>query len=123
MGGVAAWAVVGLLASACAVDQHRPYFHDDEKDTPAFSAARIGDKFDDDSVADFLEPEEREAVRRSGMTGIRVEDAAALDEVAKAPEPPKGPIASALDKVGKVGVSLLGVCVTIGMAIAPFLLF
>ena len=121
MGRVAGLAAVATLVAACAMDQHRPYFHDEDKDTPEFSAARLGDPIDEDSVADFLKPDERNAVRRSGMTGIRVDEPKAeLDEPAK---PPQGPVAHALDTAGKVGVSLLGVGLTIGAAVAPFLLF
>jgi hypothetical protein len=121
MGRVAGLAAVVTLVAACAMDQNRPFFHDEDKDTPEFSAARLGDPMDEDSVADFLRPDERNAVRRSGMTGIRVDEPKAeLDEPAK---PPQGAVAHALDTTGKVGVSLLGVGLTIGAAVAPFLLF
>jgi hypothetical protein len=111
-----------LLVAACGIDQHRPFFHGDDDETPEFSAARLGDPFDADSVTDFLAPEEREAVMRSGMTGLRLHDA--NDSGAARPEPePKSRIGRALDTAGKVGVSLLGVGVTLGAAAAPFLMF
>jgi len=114
---------VALLAAVVAVGgcgpaSHRPPFHDDADDMPEFSAARLGDPFDDDSVGDMLSPEEREAVRQSGMTGVRV-DPKPLAPDAK-PAAPQGPIAHALDVLGNITVAVLGVAVTVGMAIAPF---
>jgi hypothetical protein len=116
-----AWAAA-LLAAAigtagCGPATHRAPLHDDADDTPEFSAAHLGDPFDDDSVGDMLNPAEREAVRQSGMTGVRV-DPKPLTDAPKAP--PQGPIAHALDVLGNITVAVLGVAVTIGMAIAPF---
>ncbi len=116
------WAAVAIavLVGGCAADRHRPSFHDDAEDIPAFSASHLGDPPDNDSVADLLLPEEREAVLRSGMTGVRVDPAGAVSHL---DDPPKTGISGALDKVGKVFVSLLGVALTVGAAVAPFLLF
>ncbi len=118
---------VALIAGACGLeDKHRPAFHDDSKDNPEFSKIRLGDGFDDDSASDLLTPEEREAVKRSGMTGVHVADENdPLDDEARkleTPEPPKGPVARALDNAGKVGVALLSVGVTLGALVAPFFL-
>jgi hypothetical protein len=118
---------VVFLALACGIDSHRPGFHDDSEDLPAFSAARLGDPFGEGSALDFLEPEEREAVERSGMTGLnfRDDDPAAGSEA----EPPDGADPDRrqdegmLDKASKVGVALLSVGISLGAAAAPFFLF
>jgi hypothetical protein len=116
---VAAAVAAGVLLAGCGAEQHRPGFHDPAHETPEFSAARLGEP-EEGSVVDFLEPEEREAVRRSGMTGMDLEPRAAVK--LKEPPVPKTGFARAADTVGKVGVALLGVALTIGAAIAPFFL-
>ena len=121
--------LVGLLGvtvvAGCGMeDKHRPFFHDPNAEAPELSAARLGDGFDDDSAADFLRPEEREAVRRAGITDIHLSEAED-GSAPRIPEPatPKGPIGRAFDTAGKIGVALLGVGLTLGAAVAPFLLF
>ena len=115
---------VALLVAACGLeDKHRPAFHDDSKDIPEFSKARLGDGFDDDSASDFLTAEERQAIKRSGMTGVHVadeDDLANDEEDQQQPDAEKSPTAHALDKAGKVGVALLSVGVTLGALVAPF---
>ena len=122
-GRAAGVAAIVIVVAACGVDQHRPYFHDDAADTPEFSATRLGDPPEEDSVAKFLNDDEREAVRRSGMTGIRVDDPKTALDAVPSEDPPKGPVGSAMDKAGKVGVSVLGVGLSLAAAAAPFLLF
>jgi len=130
--GQLGWWGVGLLAAAtvyvggCAAqDQHRPFFHDDDKDMQEFSGARLGDSWEDDSVADFLRPEERAALRESGTAALRADDLDEPDSEASeaVPDESKGGITGALDKAGKVAVSALGVGISIGMVVAPYFLF
>jgi hypothetical protein len=125
------WAA-GLVAAlvfvgACGLeDHHRPSFHDEKNETPEFSDTHLDDPFEKSSAADFLSPTERDAVRRSGMTGFGLEDdpdAAELDEATADPPPAHGTAARAADKAGKVGVALLSVGVTLGALVAPFFLF
>jgi len=127
-GVVVGVAVTVYLGGCAAQDQHRPFFHDDEKDIPEFSHSRLGDSWEDDSVAEFLRPEERAALRRSGTSGLRADDLDQPEEEADAddalPEEPQGgPVSRALDKAGKVAVSALGVGISVGMIVAPYFLF
>ncbi len=105
--------VVGLLlgvAVACGLDGRRASHPDDGE--PEFSAERL-DIAKQDSVLDLLEPEEREAVARSGISGARPEHVAAAGEETE----------TKADTAGKVGLSLLTVALSVGAAVAPFLLF
>src|SRR5437867_1802013 len=62
-------AVVVLVGGACSLEKERA------KDDAAFSAEHLGDLDEDDSIADLLSPEQREAVERSGMkTGPQLAD-------------------------------------------------
>jgi hypothetical protein len=79
---------------------------------PPGDAARSEYSAEDDSILDLLEPEEREAVERAGVTGARPQQAAPAQDGE-----------SAADTAGKVGLSVLSVAITIGAAVAPFLLF
>jgi hypothetical protein len=124
---VLAVVAVGLGAGCAVQDDRRPWFHDPDKDMPEFSASRLGDSWEEDSVASFLRPEEREALRRSGTAGLRASD---LDEPAERPaddellanESDDG-MGRAFDKAGKMAVTALGVGVTVGMVVAPYFLF
>ena len=82
-------------------------------DAPAFSADELGDPTEEGSILQLLEPEEREALARSQMTGMR-------PEPEQKPEPPKEGLG---DKIGKVGLSVATVAVSIGAVVAPFFLF
>jgi hypothetical protein len=119
--------VAGFLAVSCAQQQQtRPYFHDETKDLPVFSAARLGDPWGEDSPIDFLEPEQQEAVERAGLSGwgfdgetdLPAAERAALEHASE----PQGAFGRFADKVAKVSVVLLGVGVTLGMLVAPFFL-
>ena len=112
---------VALLGGCAAQQDHeRPIFHDSSKDSPAFSHSHLDDDFEKDTVADFLLPEEREAVKRSGMTGSELAgDPAPGDGGFVGPEQPKSAVGRVLDEVGKVGVVVLQVAVMLGMMVAP----
>jgi len=127
--GVAALVVAGLAAVGCG-QQHssRPYFHDESSDRQAFSAARLGEPWEEDSPIDFLDDEQRQAVQQAGLSGwhfeddeageLSLSDQKAIEEASQ----PQGAFARAADKAAKVGVVLLGVGVTLGMLVAPFFL-
>ena len=108
-----AWvAVVGavVLAAACGMSQHAAK----KDEPPEFSAERLGDLSEQDSVLDLLDPEEREAMQRTGMSGAR-----------PAHEGVPGPAKeeSALDKAGKATFSILTVAISAAAVAAPFFLF
>jgi hypothetical protein len=125
--------VLGALAlAACGYeDRHRAFFHDDSKDRPEFSAVHLGDGFEDDSAADFLNPTEKEAVEKSRVSDSKLEMEPGPDGSLRL-VPAKEPAAAArepqqeegfLDRAGKVSVSVLGVGLSLAAAAAPFLLF
>ena len=103
LAGVAVVAFIAL--PACGLDHKKPAPEDDSD----FSADRL-DMPDDDMVFEALQPEEKDAVERSGMSGVRPPDGAPAEETKS-------------DKAGKVGLSVLSVAMTIGAAVAPFFLF
>jgi hypothetical protein len=100
--------VIALLLSACAAERPHPADPDDDA---TFSADRL-DFGDEGPVLDMLDPDERDAAKRSGISGSHATE----DGSPEAPE-------SKSETVGKVGFSVLTVAVSIGAAVAPFLLF
>jgi len=111
------WVVTGvmlLLCAGCAAERAHP----DDPEAPPISADQLGDAFEDDATADFLEPQEREALHRVQTPHV----AEAGDDPKPAPAPPQGRVARALDDVGKLGVALLSVGITVGAFIAPLFL-
>lgn len=118
--------VVGLVVGCGAMDTHRPLFHEEDDDLPAFSAARLGDRFDEDSAADFLDPSEREALKRSQMGQRPSREERLADRQSKLDDPQRPPqsgFGHALDEAGKASLSLFGVGLTLAAAAAPYLLF
>jgi hypothetical protein len=95
---------------ACGLDGQRAGRPKDPE--PEFSAERL-DLAEQDSILDVLEPEEREAVDRTGISGARPE------HVAK----PGDETDSKADTAGKVSLSVLSVALSVGAAVAPFFLF
>jgi hypothetical protein len=115
--------VVGGWLGACGMDQkHKPFFHQDDEDGPAYSS-KLGDPLDEDSVAALLTPDEREAVERSGM---KVRHESDQDESSDPSSRPKGYADSedsTADKAGKLSMALLTVGITLGAMAAPFFMF
>jgi hypothetical protein len=101
--------VVLTTTLACGVDARRAGHQGDEQSE--FSADRL-ELNDRDAILDLLEPEEREALTRSQMSGVRAENG-----------DPVVPAETKADKAGKVGLSVLTVALAVGAAAAPFLLF
>jgi hypothetical protein len=110
-GWVAAVSVAALLAGSGLLGERTVRAADD--DAPAFSADDLGDMKEDGSILDMLEPEEREALTRSQMTGLP-------EDVPKPAAPEKEGFG---DKVGKLGLSIASVAVAVGAVVAPFFLF
>jgi hypothetical protein len=99
--------MIALLLSACAVDRPHPADPDDA----TLSAERL-DFGDEGPVLDMLDPGERDAAERSGISGSHATE----DGTPEQPE-------SKSETAGKVGLSVLSVAVSVGAAVAPFLLF
>jgi hypothetical protein len=113
-------AVVALgLAAACGAARESPW-HDPKKESPELSAVRLNDPWAEGSAADFLGPQEREAVSQSGASWTDEEVRMAMQENAK-PEP-QSAMQKAADHAGKVGVTLMGVGITVAAVVAPFFL-
>jgi hypothetical protein len=119
VGWVAGLVVFGLVGGASVFGEQR----EDDEALPEFSAERLGDLEEHDSILDMLEPEEREAVERSGMS--------LGSEPGASPEGTQGPFGpetrqqqgrseGTLDKIGKIGVSVLGVALSLAAVAAPF---
>jgi hypothetical protein len=102
-----------LALGACGIGWAEPASDPDESDT--VTATDLGDLDDSGSILDALEPHERDAFAQSGMSGAREPAAehAAVDEAPK----------SLTDKIGDAAMSVLVVAVSIGAAVAPYLLF
>jgi hypothetical protein len=111
-GWVAAVSIAALLAGSGLLGE-RSVRAADDADAPAFSADDLGDMKDDNSILDMLEPEEREALTRSQMTGLP-EDA---------PKPVAPEKEGFGDKLGKLSLSIASVAVAVGAVVAPFFLF
>jgi hypothetical protein len=107
MAGVA---TVVLAAGACGLERRHA---DDQEVLPEVSAERLGDLSAQDSILDLLDPDEREAVERTGLSGARPEHVAA---------PPRAR-EGALDKAGGAGLSVLVVAISAAAVAAPFFLF
>ena len=104
--------VLGLAltaAVACGLDGRRAGHQDDGE--PEFSADRLALN-DHDAIFDLLEPEEREALARSQMSGTGDGRGVSSDTSD-----------SRADKVGKVGLSVLSVALSAAAVAAPFFLF
>ena len=103
---------MGLVVAivACGLDRQQAGRPKDPE--PEFSAERL-DFPEQDSILDLLEPEEREAVARSGISGARPEHVATPADEGE----------SKADTAGKVSLSVLSVALSVGAAVAPFFLF
>jgi len=82
----------------------------------------LKDPFDDTTVMKLLDTDEQDAVMRSGMS-FPEDDEKDAKLTKAAAEPPKTGFARVMDDAGKATVSVLGVGMTVGMAVAPFFLF
>jgi len=94
----------------------------ERQEDPEFASSHLHDPFGEESVMDLLAPDERDAVRRSGMTFDEPAHDPSITATA-AERPPQGRVARAMDTAGKATVTALGVGMSVGMAVAPFFLF
>ena len=109
-------AMVALLVSCAVPDKHRAYFHDDTKYPDAFSATHLGQDFDERSVTDLLSPGEREALQKTDWQ-LSSDRADAADFASLGAEPSTG------DKVAGTTMTVVGMAITVGAMVAPYLLF
>ena len=114
-----------LLAAACGTEKSRVKEPDD-----GFTAARLDGRYDDDDrIVKMLSPEQRDALDRAGMMRhSAVDDAAGDGELAEgdevaADEEGEDAEHTTGEKVTGTMMSLLAVGVTLGMMVAPYLLF
>ena len=106
-GPMAGLALAGLLlVGACGAERRHAAHSDD--DAGDFSADRLDDLDEEGAMTDLLDPQERDATERSEFPG----DAR-----------PGADKQNAGDTAGKVGLSVLTVALSLGAAVAPFLLF
>lgn len=112
--------VVGALVGGCGMqDKHRAYFHDEESSRPEFAATHLGQNFDERSVTDFLSPEERQAL---AMTDWGPRGAFDTGRVSGEPPPPDADQSTG-DKIAGTTMTLLGLGITLGAMVAPYLLY
>lgn len=115
-GGVAGLAAAAVVAGVLGFGSARGGEIDED---PIFSQGPFDEREDSDLLWGALSEDEREALRRSGMSGV---DEPALPEEGGGsgfdPEPE-----TTSEKAGKIGMSILLVAVTVGAAVAPYLLF
>jgi hypothetical protein len=115
--------VIAFAVSACSMfGQHATDGTEDQAE------AEAEDLFaPHQSVMDLLDPEEREAVERSGMSGPIMDRKGTATET----EGPFGPERRGFDrepetkseKAGKLGISVLSVALSAAAVAAPFFLF
>ncbi len=131
------WAVVTVAVASlvgCALeDSHRPVFHDESKDNPELSAGRIGEPWEQSDISQFLNPQERAALARSGAHDLTLSPEESADGTvrwvvqrpteAEADTAPVKEDEGMLDKAGRVGVVVFGVGLSVAAAVAPYLLF
>ena len=113
----------GLVTAACGLGQHHAVASRDEDDPPAISADMLGEPDTGDTAWDSLSPEERTAVERSDMPRSFLDDAAPGKTPPDTPSEPRGRMARLFDTIGKVGVAVVSVGLTLAAVVAPFFLF
>jgi hypothetical protein len=110
---VGGWVAAGVLIAGLLVPSSGTRGARAEEDSPVWSADDLGEPDEHGSILEMLEPEEREALARSQMTGMR-------PEAQKPAAPEKEGLA---DTIGKVGVSIASVALSVAAVVAPFFLF
>jgi len=110
-GWVAGVLVAGLLVCACVVAERSALAADD--DPPEVSAEALDTLDEEGSILEMLDPKEREALDRSQITGMRPEHQKPAAEKSE----------GFGDTVGKVGVSIASVALSVAAVVAPFFLF
>jgi hypothetical protein len=113
----------GLVTAACGLGQHHAVASRDEDDPPAISADMLGEPDLGDPAWDTLSPEERSAVERSDMPRPFFDDAPSGKAPPDTPSDQRGRMARLLDTIGKVGVAVVSVGLSLAAVVAPFFLF
>ena len=96
--------VAGLLLLGSCAAERKGAAHPADDDPVEISADRLDDLDEEGAMADLLDPEEREAMARSGFSEV-------------------GEKRNAEETAGGVGLSVLTVALSVGAVVAPFFLF
>jgi hypothetical protein len=111
--------VVGAVAivaiGACGPTAHQPSWMDSDEDAPEFSAAALGDPVDEEGDI-LLTPAERDALARAQDSRANVGDGTPVGQAEQSDTTHEG----WGDRVGKFGLALVMVGMTVGAAVAPF---
>ena len=102
-----------FVAGACGLNE--PHHPPAAKNPDAITADDLDDIEGPTSILDSLGPAERDAYSKSGMTGAR--EPAPPEEEIDEPQKTRG------ERIGDAFMSVLVVVVSIGAAVAPYLLF
>ena len=120
---VAVFIAAGIITAACGLGHHQAPPPRDPHAPPPISADLLGEPDSGDTAWDALSPEEREAVKKSELPRPFLVDPASADSSPEATNDPKTGMAHVFDVMGKVGVAVASVCLTLAAFIAPFFVF
>jgi len=119
---VAALMAVGIITATCGPARHQAPPAPDKPAPPPISADLLGEQDTGDTAWDALSPEEREAVKNSGLPRPFLDDPADADISPDLGEKKTG-MAHVFDVMGKVGIALAEVGLTLAALVAPFFAF
>jgi hypothetical protein len=118
---VAALMAVGIITAACGLGHQAPPPRD-EHAPPPISADLLGEPDTGDTAWDALSPEERDALKKTDLPRPFLDDPT---EASSSPElgEKKTGMAHVFDVMGKVGVAIAAVGLTLAALVAPFFAF
>ncbi|TMA86113.1 MAG: hypothetical protein E6J71_05500 [Deltaproteobacteria bacterium] len=119
----AALLAAGVVTAACSLGRHQATASRDEDDPPAISADMLGEPDPGDTAWDALSPEERSALEREDLPRPFLDDAAPAKTPPASPAEQQGRLARLGDTIGKIGVAVASVGLTLAAFVAPFFIF
>lgn len=119
---VAAFMAAGIITAACGLGHHQAPPPRDEHAPPPISADLLGEQDTGDTAWDALSPEERQALAKTDLPRPFLDDPT---EASTSPElgEKKTGWAHVFDVMGKVGVAVASVGLTLAALVAPFFAF